>query len=490
DYLELMAETGLIGFSLLAWFFWQGGRRLVRGFPLLSSRVLPVCIALVIALGVMAFHEFFDFNLQIPANALLFTVFFAIALRMAGNQVPSSKKFQVLSPKSQVSRRFQTPVAAGAGVVAVVLCIVAFRQGSFSDPDRLKGPTSLAEARQLLLSRPARSSTHLSLFRFLQERTSLPQQFDILETALWLDPTNPYVRDLYAQSLLQKGNEEEGLREITRSVSFSPVLPTHPYLNYRLIPWLSAKEQKAVEQGFQQAIASGNGDAAVGFGIFYDALGRFSEEGEIYEEAALRERGTDMQLAYLLAAGLAYARAEDGEKAKVLLHQAIAIAPQDPRAYQHLVTYVFAPKGNMASAKATIAKGIQKGADPFSLYFSLGEAARAAKNGEEAKAAFLQALTFQPSSFEAHLYLGLVYVQEGNFDRAVLSLGKAVDLNSTSATAFFYLGLAEEARYQFHAAEKAYARAVKLAPGNAGFHSYYEAFRRKMAAEDKAQWTQ
>lgn len=489
DYLELMAETGLIGFSLLAWFFWRGGRRLVHAFPLLSSRVLPVFTALVVALGVMAFHEFFDFNLQIPANALLFTTFFAIALRMTGgNQVPDSK-LQDPESRPQVRSLFQVLVVAGAGVVAAVLCVFAFRQEPLPYPHNLKAPHSVAEARQLLLSHPARASTHLSLFRLLQGRIPLPEQFNILETALWLDPANPYARDLYAQSLLQKGREEEGLREITLSISFSPVLSTHPYLNYRFIPWLSTEEQKAVERGFEQAIASGNGDAAVGFGLFYDALGRLSEEGKVYEEAAVREKGTDMQLAYLLAAGFAYARAEDKKKAEALLRQAIAIAPQDPRAYQYLVTHVFGPKGDMASAKATVTEGIQQGADPFSLYFSLGEAARAAKNGEEAKTAFLQALSFQPSS-EAHMYLGLVYIQEGNFDRAVLSLYKAVELNSTSAVAFFYLGTAEEARYQLHAAEKAYAQAVKLAPGNVGFHSHYETFRRKMEAEDRAQWTQ
>jgi Tfp pilus assembly protein PilF len=74
-----------------------------------------------------------------------------------------------------------------------------------------------------------------------------------------------------------------------------------------------------------------------------------------------------------------------------------------------------------------------------------------------------------------------VYLQERNFDRAALSLRKAADVDPSSATAFYYLGLAEEARYQFFAAEKAYARAITLAPDDADLQRHYEAFLRKVA---------
>lgn len=481
DYLELIAETGIIGFGLLAWFFWWVGRRLLRGFPLLSSKVIPVYAALVAALGSMAFHEFFDFNLQIPANAVLCTLLLAIALRLT--------KFGAHSSRFGVRRWFHAPVISGIGIVASVLCIVAFRQENHPSLYDLQNPSSLAEARQLLLSYPARSSTHLSLFRFLQKHTTLPNQFDRLETALWLDPMNPYARDLYAQSLLQKGEEEEGLKEITRSVFFSPLLSTHPYLGPRFIPWLSAEEQKAVEKGFQQAVMFGTPWAVGEFAAFYSVLGRFSEEGRVYEEAALPEQEADTRLDYLLNAGLAYARAGEGEKATILLQRAKGLAPQDPRAYQYLATQVFARGGDVAAAKAAVAEGIEKGADPFPLYLSLGEAAQTAKDREEAKAALQQALKLRPASFDAHWRLGLLHWQERNFDRAVLSLRRAVDANPHSALAFFYLGLAEEGRYQWSAAKQAYARAAELAPKDSGFQSHYETFLRKMAAEDKTQST-
>ena len=81
DYVELFAETGLVGFCLLAWFFWMVGRGLTRGLWRVSPKSTSVVAALVAGIGAMLFHEFFDFSLQIPANALLFSLFVGIVLR-------------------------------------------------------------------------------------------------------------------------------------------------------------------------------------------------------------------------------------------------------------------------------------------------------------------------------------------------------------------------------------------------------------------------
>src|SRR5262249_59694302 len=134
DYVQLCTETGLLGFGLLAWFFWQGGKRLYHRLWTVSSRAAPVFAALVTALGIMAFHELFDFNLQIPANAFLFTLLFALALRLTKSQVSSSK--------SQVSSWLRVPIVLGVGVIASILCLFALRQTSLSYPYDVKDPES------------------------------------------------------------------------------------------------------------------------------------------------------------------------------------------------------------------------------------------------------------------------------------------------------------------------------------------------------------
>lgn len=473
DYLELLAETGVVGFSFLSGFFIVAAGILLRGLRRLTSRLLPVFVALVVAMGGMALHEWVDFNLQIPANALLCTLLLGLALRMArtGEGATSVRK-----PSPVLSRL----LAGTGGIVAGVLCLSALRHDPLPYPYNRREARSVAEAQAQILAHSSQASAHLALFRLLQAQASLAQRVPILETAVWLDPKDPRVRDLYAVSLFQLGREEEGLKEITRSVSFSPLFASHSYLNLRLLPWLSVKEQQAIEDGFRQATADGNEDAVIGLGIFYDTLGRFAEEGELYEGAGLTGKEPSRQVSYLLNAGLAYARTEKKEKAEEVLRRAITVAPQESWAYHYLATQVFAPGGDVTAAKTLVAEGLKNGAEPFSLYFSLGEAARIAKNLEEAKIAFMQALTFRPSSFDAHLQLGLVYLQGNNFERAVLSFQKAVNLNSASPLAFFYLGLAEESRFQLLAAKNAYARAATLDPGDLGLREHYEAFLQKV----------
>ncbi|MFQ5540511.1 MAG: tetratricopeptide repeat protein, partial [Candidatus Binatia bacterium] len=279
----------------------------------------------------------------------------------------------------------------------------------------------------------------------------------------------------------RQGREEEGLKEITQSVLFSPSMSTHFYLSHRLMPLLSAREQSHVEEGFRRALTLGNERVVSELGSYYAALHRFPEEGRLYENAALKESEAADQLHYLLKAGLAYVRAGDDEKAEELFHRASAAVPQDPRSYQYLATRVFAPREDLDSVKAAISEGIKEGANPFSLSFSLAEAAQKIGNREEVKAALVQALRFRPSSFEAHYRLGYFYLQEKNFDRAALSLRRAGELNPSSASTFYHLGLAEEERYRFFAAEKAYARAVELDPNHASFQRRYKAFLRKAA---------
>ena len=74
DYAQVTAETGILGFVLLAWFFCAIARRLKHAIALSSRPVSPILVALCAFLAVMAFHEFFDLSLHTPANPLLFTV--------------------------------------------------------------------------------------------------------------------------------------------------------------------------------------------------------------------------------------------------------------------------------------------------------------------------------------------------------------------------------------------------------------------------------
>lgn len=80
DYAQLLAETGLIGFSTLIWYmvvlYRQVRRKLGKWSTDVSSAVTLACSLGVVGILV---HSLVDFNLQIPANAALFYVLTSIA---------------------------------------------------------------------------------------------------------------------------------------------------------------------------------------------------------------------------------------------------------------------------------------------------------------------------------------------------------------------------------------------------------------------------
>ncbi len=80
DYLQLLVESGLAGFSIAIWFLVLVFRRAagkLKNWTETASGALTVA-ALLGCVGILV-HSFLDFNLQIPANAALFYVLCAIA---------------------------------------------------------------------------------------------------------------------------------------------------------------------------------------------------------------------------------------------------------------------------------------------------------------------------------------------------------------------------------------------------------------------------
>jgi O-antigen ligase len=80
DYLQLLVETGLLGFAIMIWFLVSALRPAlpkIRNWP--SDVNGAVALAALIGISGILVHSLVDFNLQIPANALLFYVLCAVA---------------------------------------------------------------------------------------------------------------------------------------------------------------------------------------------------------------------------------------------------------------------------------------------------------------------------------------------------------------------------------------------------------------------------
>src|SRR5579871_300170 len=75
DYLQLLTETGIVGFGIMLWFLIQFYRHaLPKMGNWMSSVTSALTVACVLGITGILVHSFFDFNLQIPANAALFYV--------------------------------------------------------------------------------------------------------------------------------------------------------------------------------------------------------------------------------------------------------------------------------------------------------------------------------------------------------------------------------------------------------------------------------
>lgn len=79
DYLQVVADCGIAGGIIVLWFIVMIYRTVARGIR--ASDPLVGALALASGTGVFAIlvHSLFDFNLQIPSNALLFLVLVAVA---------------------------------------------------------------------------------------------------------------------------------------------------------------------------------------------------------------------------------------------------------------------------------------------------------------------------------------------------------------------------------------------------------------------------
>lgn len=97
DYLQLFVETGWIGACLLLFtfyfFLFISCRNLVKYRKVLPSQQYVFCSAAFSGIVAMAFHSFFDFNLQIPANCFYF-VFLLAMVATYSTPRKSQKRFR------------------------------------------------------------------------------------------------------------------------------------------------------------------------------------------------------------------------------------------------------------------------------------------------------------------------------------------------------------------------------------------------------------
>src|SRR5262249_45434182 len=145
-------------------------------------------------------------------NALILTVLLALSLR-AVEHSRSERNWSELRPASVFAAAIIATVALILGTVAVVRPLDAAVSFDRKTP---------SQARSFVLAHPAQVDAHISLLEQFGDSMSHESFRAEVETALWPDPTNPYVRDLHALLLMNRIDRKRGLAEIRQSLLYSP----------------------------------------------------------------------------------------------------------------------------------------------------------------------------------------------------------------------------------------------------------------------------
>jgi Flp pilus assembly protein TadD len=476
DYVQFAAETGVVGLFLLGWFALLVALRLCQSMTHVSLQFWPLYSGLLGGLCAGAVHEVCDFSFHIPANALLFTILLALALRIALGHLGTCTPSQVVRDRRSVRRIRLSAVSTAVAVLGLMIPVYDQHLAlSYIGPR-----AQLATAEVQVSTHPGVASTHLKLAALLSAGEQQDVRTSQIRQALLLDPNDPQARDLYAHDLLLAGRKADGLRQITLSVFHAPKLQLHTYLTTTLLPWLLIDEQAAIERGFELAMERGDRSAIAQYADFCVELGRYGEAADIYLEGAKQASAEEIRVDYEINAGHSYALNHDANAAARILDEAKKIAPSDPRPYIELVRSVLAPSDAFDVAESVVEEGIRNGADPYVLESELANCATKQGNLKVFERSLVEAIRYQPKLGDI-LRLGTFYLTRDRFNSAILTLQKATELDPSSAEAFFGLGSALKATYDYSGAESAYMRANQLEPDNQSYRSTYEEFERQIA---------
>jgi len=258
DFLELLSEIGMIGFSLFVicglWSVAYLFRRYSRRH---DPWVTGMSICVFGSLASIFIHSFTDFNLHIPANAVLLSVILAlfVSILQVDNHSPEVAHVQAQSLPEGNERlsndRLITryAIALPAACLFIIYTIAVVRPALRLDPSnaeyhyelgRLYGKSrvyelQLAEYQVAVRLNPTNSQYHQSLAWAYGQMRNVSAARQEFETAIGLSPTYYYPYQVYATWLFNhptKENIEKGLQIYRKAIVLEPKLADKALAEY------------------------------------------------------------------------------------------------------------------------------------------------------------------------------------------------------------------------------------------------------------------
>jgi O-antigen ligase/tetratricopeptide (TPR) repeat protein len=416
DYLELAAETGLVGCAMALLFViavvralrapraesgcsgWHGSGA-PRGFEPPDWRAALGDTAflrwgLAGSLAAIALHSAVDFSLRMPANLLLAMLVIAL-LVLSGRSQPMRRSLALpvlalLLAVPLVPQGLNTVlVAAGGTPIAPADCLTSADLQLAEEGDAARDG-ALGLLHRALDGSPADREIHEAL----AEAVGPGPDGDVaLRRALALEPSSADLRDELGLRLLARGEEAAGAAELEESMYRLPYLASHAYLSPQLharskdaasilraladgdtitvrLASLDAPMGAAIDRGLRRALdeAPAGGERA---GIL-DDLATLLEAKERWSDAASllsaeAERSLD-GASNLARAARDYLRAQEYAAAEQSLLAAVLRTPDQGDLYRDLAVEVYAARGDFLMADTVLEAGERNAVDLLPVY--------------------------------------------------------------------------------------------------------------------------
>ena len=466
DYLELLAEGGAIGFLLVA-AFWI----ILLGSSMRSLRYLPggwrrgmIAGGSAACIGILVF-SLFDFNMQIPANALLLTIIVGL-IHATSSMAPRKNRRDRMRRERGYrlgkTSRWVLSTLVVLGALGMIFSVVrtygaewSFQRWQGSRLPRLNTAIGLSPAnpryryeRAVYFERRALEAgasnferrvwlnkAHAELQEVVGRAPTQGRYFfhlgwiegslgrpeaaaEAIRIALDLDPRNPFLFHSVGLFHRRAGDETQAKAAFLQAHEFMPELLPGILELY----WEETQQYEDLRQTVPDIA-----EAHFQFGQFLDRQGK--EEAEIEFQKAL-ELDPDKDTFQMRAAQFSfrqreYARAQD-------LSEAIGRGSPYYAGARVLLGRIAFAQGDDLTAQSRLLEAAQVEPTNFEVYLNLGKVYFRQGDREAAISSYERALSLKLDLAEAYADLGQIYVQGGEEDQAIQAYQQALQHNPES----------------------------------------------------------
>jgi tetratricopeptide (TPR) repeat protein len=262
-----------------------------------------------------------------------------------------------------------------------------------------------------------------------------------------------------ANQSMQDGDVKSAIAEYQKALDLDPV-DAQTYYNLGLAHARAGATDPA-EDAFKKAIELDQQYSAAHnqLGLLYLAQNRIQDARMQFEAAlATAPECADCQdnLGVLLSSE------GESKQAEVLFREAARNAPADPRPRMNLAL-TLAAKGDFSAALRELNGALAIAPDDINVLIALGSIQKQT-DAASAIETFRKAVQLRPGSLEAHLDLGMVLLDQRQFEAALDEFSKTISIAPNAASAHYQRGLALGALHRYNEAQSELLSARRLAP--------------------------